>query len=185
MKIAASAGTWIGRRLDGLRGGTQLPQRRSPMCRRPLPRTVADAAVSPAPPISAADADLATWWRALNDAELNSLVERAVKSNLDLDIALDRLQQARTYEAVVVGHALPEVDASAAAGRGTGSDLTKGRADQCLRSADTRHRACSTSTPSPDFRRGVGTRPVRQIPAGIRSGARATRRPRAPHATMC
>jgi len=32
---------------------------------------------------------------------------------------------------------LPEVDASAAAGRGTGSDLTKGRADQILRSADT------------------------------------------------
>jgi NodT family efflux transporter outer membrane factor (OMF) lipoprotein len=81
--------------------------------------------------------DLATWWRALNDAELDSLVERAVKSNLDLEIALDRLQQARTYEAVVLGHALPDVDASAAAGRGTGSDLTKGRADAGLRSADT------------------------------------------------
>ncbi len=51
-------------------------------------------------------------------------------------MALDRLQQARTYEAVVLGAALPEVDASAAAGRGTGSDLTKGRADQILRSAD-------------------------------------------------
>ena len=85
---------------------------------------------SPAP-------DLATWWRALNDAELDSLVDRAVKSNLDLEIALDRLQQARTYEAVVLGHALPDVDASAAAGRGTGSDLTKGRADAGLRSADT------------------------------------------------
>jgi NodT family efflux transporter outer membrane factor (OMF) lipoprotein len=80
--------------------------------------------------------ELATWWRALNDAELNSLVDRAVKSNLDLEIALDRLQQARTYEAVVIGQALPEVDASAAAGRGTGSDLTKGRADPALRSAD-------------------------------------------------
>jgi NodT family efflux transporter outer membrane factor (OMF) lipoprotein len=80
--------------------------------------------------------DFAAWWRALNDEELNSLVDRAVKSNLDLEIALDRLQQARTYEAVVVGHALPDVDASAAAGRGTGSDLTKGRADQALRSAD-------------------------------------------------
>jgi NodT family efflux transporter outer membrane factor (OMF) lipoprotein len=81
--------------------------------------------------------DLATWWRALNDAELNSLVERAVQSNLDLEMALDRLQQARTYEAVIVGHALPEVNASAAAARGTGSDLTKGRADADLRSADT------------------------------------------------
>ena len=80
--------------------------------------------------------DAASWWRSLNDEELNSLVERAVKSNLDLSIALDRLQQARTYETVVLGYALPEVDASAAAARGTGSDLTKGRGDQLLRSAD-------------------------------------------------
>ena len=80
--------------------------------------------------------DLAAWWRSLNDSELNSLVDRAIKSNLDLQIALTRLQQARTYEAVVVGHALPEVDASAAEGRGTGSDLSRGRAEQPLRSAD-------------------------------------------------
>ena len=46
------------------------------------------------------------------------------------------LQQARTYEAVVVGYALPEVDASAAAGRGTGSDLTQGPGQQGLVSAD-------------------------------------------------
>ena len=86
--------------------------------------------------ISAATPDLAAWWKALNDDELNSLVDRAVKSNLDVRMALDRLQQARSYEAVVLGYALPEVDASGAAARGTGSDLTKGRADQALRSAD-------------------------------------------------
>jgi NodT family efflux transporter outer membrane factor (OMF) lipoprotein len=85
---------------------------------------------------TASGPDLAAWWRALNDEELNSLVDRAIKSNLDLEVALDRLQQARTYEAVVVGHALPEVDASAAAGRGTGTDLTRGRAEQGLVSAD-------------------------------------------------
>ena len=85
---------------------------------------------------SVAPVELSTWWRSLNDAELDSLVDRAVKSNLDVEIALDRLQQARSYEAVVVGYALPEVDASGAAGRGTGSDLTKGRAAQALRSAD-------------------------------------------------
>jgi len=67
-----------------------------------------------------------------------------VKSNLDLRIALDRLQQARAYEAVVIGYALPEVDASGGAGRGTGSDLTKGRAAQALRSADN-GRGSSTS----------------------------------------
>jgi NodT family efflux transporter outer membrane factor (OMF) lipoprotein len=89
-----------------------------------------------APTTPAAAPDPATWWRALNDPELDSLVERAIKSNPDIEIALTRLQQARNYEAVVLGHALPDVEASAAAAKGTGNDLTKGRADQGLRSAD-------------------------------------------------
>jgi NodT family efflux transporter outer membrane factor (OMF) lipoprotein len=85
---------------------------------------------------TAANVDLAAWWKSLDDPELDSLVERAIKSNLDLEIALTRLQQARTYESVVVGTALPEVDASAAAARGTGTDLMRGRAAQPLVSAD-------------------------------------------------
>ena len=101
------------------------------------PAFVAGAAANAAAATPSAPApDLATWWQALNDPELDSLVERAIKSNPDLEIALTRLQQARNYEAVVAGHALPEVDASAAAGRGTGSDLTRGRAQQGLVSAD-------------------------------------------------
>src|ERR1700685_4019783 len=101
------------------------------------PAFVASATANSAASTSAPAApDPITWWRALNDPELDSLVERAIKSNPDLEIALTRLQQARNYEAVVAGHALPEVDASAAAAKGTGNDLTKGRADQGLRSAD-------------------------------------------------
>jgi NodT family efflux transporter outer membrane factor (OMF) lipoprotein len=80
--------------------------------------------------------DPTRWWRALEDPELDALVDRAVASNFDLQIALARLQQARTYEALVIGRALPEVDATAAAGRGTGSDLTRGRAEQGLVSSD-------------------------------------------------
>ena len=79
--------------------------------------------------------DPAAWWRALNDAELDSLVERALRDSPSLEIALARLQQARTYEAVVAGTALPELDASAGAGRGTGSDLARGRAALPLTSA--------------------------------------------------
>ena len=95
------------------------------------PAFVASAPVNAAASNTAAAApDPATWWHALNDPELDSLVERAIKSNPDLEIALTRLQQARNYEAVVAGHALPEVDASGAAAKGTGNDLTKGRADQ-------------------------------------------------------
>jgi len=114
-----------------------------PSYRTPKPDVPSSfVSASPVPPVAASAQppapmpDLATWWRALNDEELNSLVDRAVKSNLDLKIALDRLQQARTYEVVVVGHALPEIDASAAAGRGTGTDLTRGRAEQGLVSAN-------------------------------------------------
>lgn len=90
--------------------------------------TSAEAA-APAP-------DLATWWHALNDPQLDSLVERAIKSNPDLEIALTHLQEARNYQAVVAGHALPEIDASGAAAKGTGTDLARGRAAQGLVSAD-------------------------------------------------
>jgi NodT family efflux transporter outer membrane factor (OMF) lipoprotein len=114
-----------------------------PRYRAPTPDEPPTFAAQLDPPASSGEiagatpVDLATWWRSLNDPELNSLVERAVRANLDVQMALDRLQQARAYEAVVLGHAVPEVDASGAAGRGTGSDLTKGRAAQALRSADT------------------------------------------------
>lgn len=94
----------------------------------------------PAKPTSnapqAAAVDFATWWRALNDPELDSLVSRAVVANPDVLIALDRLQAARTYERGLIGAALPDLDASAAAGRGTGTDLTRSRANQQLISAD-------------------------------------------------
>src|SRR5882672_9335305 len=72
-------------------------------------------------------ADPAQWWHALNDAELDSLIDRAIQANLSLEIALTRLQEARTFETVVAGRALPDLEASAGAGRGTGSNLTRGR----------------------------------------------------------
>jgi NodT family efflux transporter outer membrane factor (OMF) lipoprotein len=80
--------------------------------------------------------DFATWWRSLNDSELDSLVSRAVAANPDAQIALDRLQAARTYEISTVGAALPTVGAGAAAGKGTGSDLTRSRVSNTLYSAD-------------------------------------------------
>jgi NodT family efflux transporter outer membrane factor (OMF) lipoprotein len=84
----------------------------------------------------AAAVDFATWWRSLNDPELDSLISRAVAANPDAQIALDRLQAARTYEISVIGTALPTVEASGAAARGTGSDLSRGRASSDLRSGD-------------------------------------------------
>jgi NodT family efflux transporter outer membrane factor (OMF) lipoprotein len=76
------------------------------------------------------------WWRTFRDPELDALVERAIGSNPNLEMALDRLQQARAQEAVVIGAALPEAEASAGGGWGTGSDLARGRASQTLVSAE-------------------------------------------------
>jgi NodT family efflux transporter outer membrane factor (OMF) lipoprotein len=95
----------------------------------------APAAVAGAEASAPSEQDLAVWWHALDDSELDSLVDRGIKANLDIEIALTRLQEARTYEGVVLSSALPDVNASAAAGRGTGSDLGRGRAAQSLVSA--------------------------------------------------
>ncbi len=136
MKALTTLGLAIAVSLAGCAAG---PNYRPPSTDAP-PRFAGNSLVTspaaPAPP--AAPVDLAVWWKSLHDAELDSLVERAIKSNPDLEVAPPRLQQARTYDGVVIGHALPEGDATAAAGRGTGSDLTKGRADQGLTSADNR-----------------------------------------------
>jgi len=71
--------------------------------------------------------DLATWWKSFNDPELNSLVDRAIAANFDLEIALARLQEARTMEVVVEGGALPELDATGTVARGSGTNSTKNR----------------------------------------------------------
>ncbi len=82
--------------------------------------------------------DETSWWESFHDAELTSLVERAITGNLDAQIALMRLQEARTEEAVAMAIALPEVGVSGAAGSGTGSDVTRGRLAPALGSADNR-----------------------------------------------
>jgi NodT family efflux transporter outer membrane factor (OMF) lipoprotein len=79
--------------------------------------------------------DIGQWWRSLGDAKLDSLVERAVANNPDVEIALTRLQEARTQEAVLLGYALPEGGATGALGNGTGSDVTRGRVPSLMTSA--------------------------------------------------
>jgi NodT family efflux transporter outer membrane factor (OMF) lipoprotein len=80
--------------------------------------------------------EITQWWRTLRDRELDSLVERAIAASPTLEIALDRVQQARAQEAVVIGAALPEAGFTAGGGWGTGGDLARGRASQTLVSAE-------------------------------------------------
>lgn len=80
--------------------------------------------------------DLTQWWHALHDPELDALVERAIGANPDIQIALTRLQEVRTGLVGLVGAELPSMAASAAGGRGTGSDASRAGALQALGAAD-------------------------------------------------
>jgi NodT family efflux transporter outer membrane factor (OMF) lipoprotein len=90
----------------------------------PLPGSFA---ASPPATQPTAQVDVAQWWTSLNDPELNWLVQRAVQSNLDLQIAVARLQEARAQEYAAVGVALPDLEADGAVARGSGTDSVKGR----------------------------------------------------------
>jgi NodT family efflux transporter outer membrane factor (OMF) lipoprotein len=62
--------------------------------------------------IDATGTDLARWWTAFNDSLLDSLVERAVRSNLDLRAAEARIREARANRAVVAAGAWPTLGTS-------------------------------------------------------------------------
>jgi NodT family efflux transporter outer membrane factor (OMF) lipoprotein len=94
------------------------------------------AAATTSPPSTAHSAEFVRWWQTLRDPHLNALIERAVVSNPDIEIALTRVQEARSQEIVVIGAALPTVGGSAAIATGSGTDLTKGREAQSIRAGD-------------------------------------------------
>jgi NodT family efflux transporter outer membrane factor (OMF) lipoprotein len=70
-------------------------------------------------------ANIVAWWKTLRDPELNSLIERAIPGNPDIEVALDRVQQAREHEIVVLGAALPNLGAGGSVARGSGTDSVK------------------------------------------------------------
>lgn len=57
-------------------------------------------------------ASVTAWWKNFHDAELDSLVVRAVQSNLDLSIAESRVGEERAQYGVAVANFFPTVDAS-------------------------------------------------------------------------
>jgi NodT family efflux transporter outer membrane factor (OMF) lipoprotein len=56
--------------------------------------------------------ELAAWWENFHDPELDSLINRALQSNLDLQIAQARVREAREQYGIAVASFLPTVDAS-------------------------------------------------------------------------
>jgi outer membrane protein TolC len=101
-----------------------------------VPATFRAASLTPAiehaPPIP----DFVSWWRVLHDPQLDRLIDMAVASNPDIEIALTRAQEARSQQIVILGGVLPTVDGNGAIAAGTGVDLTRGRAAPAIMAGD-------------------------------------------------
>lgn len=64
-----------------------------------------------------APVDVTGWWRNFNDPELDSLINRAVRSNPDLRIAQARVREARAQYGIAEADLAPSADASGAESR--------------------------------------------------------------------
>ena len=62
------------------------------------------------------------WWTNFNDPELNSLVDRAVRSNLDLKIAEARVRAARAERQMTYADLWPSANASGSYARSLESE---------------------------------------------------------------
>ena len=85
----------------------------------PVPDAWPNAAVAG---LSEGNATLQTWWRALGDPTLESLVQRAQKSSLTLEEAAARVQEARGLLGATRGDRIPDGAAAGSAQRFKGSD---------------------------------------------------------------
>lgn len=68
---------------------------------------VPDVKSVPAP----GDVELAGWWKQLGDPQLDSLIEKALVGNLDLQLAQARVKEARAARGIVVADWFPAVGA--------------------------------------------------------------------------
>ena len=78
------------------------------------PKTkVPDSFVGQASPPTDVPNQFAKWWTTLQDPELDSLIERSVRGNLDLRLAQARVREARAQRGVVKADLFPIVNVSA------------------------------------------------------------------------
>ena len=80
--------------------------------------------------IDAQPAELARWWTEFNDPLLNSLVERAAQSNLDLYVAEARIREARASQVLSEAGEWPTVDVSGSYSRNRSSGNAVGSPTQ-------------------------------------------------------
>jgi multidrug efflux system outer membrane protein len=83
-----------------------------PNFKRPQPTMPADwaGATAELQPVTPAEEEITRWWTLFDDPTLDSLMEQAVESNLDLKLAEARIRQARAARGVAVSGIGPTVD---------------------------------------------------------------------------
>src|SRR5712691_6693386 len=84
-----------------------------PNYKRPQTSVANSFANAPTNVVSLDEAALATWWKGLNDARLNRLVDRAITNNHDLRIATANLKEARALRRLTTFDLAPTVQANA------------------------------------------------------------------------
>jgi 4-diphosphocytidyl-2C-methyl-D-erythritol kinase len=115
-------------------------------------------------------ANLAQWWRRLNDPVLNDLVEQAVQGNLDVATAKAKIREARAMQREAVGALFPSLTGSGSATRNQVSSNSAAAAPRRRRPASTINSRpastpvgssmCSAPTAAPSRPRPTGpTRP--------------------------
>lgn len=82
----------------------------------PMPDIPARWSEAPESGVSAASEN-SPWWTTFNDSELDSLVERALRANLDLELAEARIREARARRGTTAASQWPSVDARASVAR--------------------------------------------------------------------
>ncbi|HEY5346895.1 MAG TPA: TolC family protein, partial [Rhizomicrobium sp.] len=80
--------------------------RELPAGKKAAPLSVPDAAPS---------GDLSSWWTQFGDAELDTLIARALKANPDLLTSASKVREARTQEIIAGAAGLPQVNGMGAA----------------------------------------------------------------------
>jgi NodT family efflux transporter outer membrane factor (OMF) lipoprotein len=67
--------------------------------------------------LAVGEADLQTWWSALDDPVLHELLERAQEGNLDLRLAMERIREAQARRGIASSARVPSVDGVGEASR--------------------------------------------------------------------
>ena len=67
--------------------------------------------------LESGEATLQTWWTVFDDEKLTELVMRSAEGNLDLELALWRVEEVRALRGVVASNRKPQVGFSADANR--------------------------------------------------------------------